>query len=491
MQWYVPYIPSITTAKIANLAAEFYGRQIMFFVTYMFMTAFNAGAAAAPNVTSLLVLRFLAGAFGSSPLTNSGGVIADMFTASDRGFATAVFAVAPFLGPSLGPIIGGFLGVAQGWRWVLGLTAIFTGIVWLVCSFVVPETYGPVLLRRRASMLSKLTGKVYISKLDAHERKTMPQQFKAALLRPWVLLFNEPIVLLTALYMAILYDTLYILIAAFPIVFGLGRGWSAGVAGLPFIGIAGGMLVAVAFAMYDNQRYRAIVVAHDGAAPPEARLPPGIIGSVLLPIGLFIFAWTNGPEIHWIVPVLAGAIFASGLVLVFLSLLNYLIDSYVVFAASVLAANSVMRSLFGAAFPLFTSNMYESLGIHWASTIPAFLALACMPFPFLFYRYGAAIRRRCKWAAEAAAVLERMRSQRKIQAAAQAKRAASTAGGRSVSVRSYVRSEAPQLRWTLSDLRWVNEDEESDDEAELGSVMSEDMTVFRLSRIPYFPSLTL
>ena len=129
-------------------------------------------------------------------------------------------------------------------------------------------------------------------------------------------------------------------------------------------------------------------------------------------LGLFWFAWTNGPSVHWVVSIIASGFFATGLVLVFLSLMNYLIDSYVMFAASVLAANSVIRSLFAAAFPLFTTYMYENLGIHWASSIPAFLSLACMPFPYLFWRYGAAIRSKCKFAAEAAQVLERMRSHR-------------------------------------------------------------------------------
>lgn len=90
--------------------------------------------------------------------------------------------------------------------------------------------------------------------------------------------------------------------------------------------------------------------------------------------------------------------------------MNYLIDSYVIYAASVLAASAVIRSLFGAAFPLFTTYMYKDLGVHWASSIPAFLSLACMPFPYLFWRYGATIRAKCKYAAEAASVLERMRS---------------------------------------------------------------------------------
>ena len=84
--------------------------------------------------------------------------------------------------------------------------------------------------------------------------------------------------------------------------------------------------------------------------------------------------------------------------------------SDVIFAASVLAANSILRSLFGAIFPLFTTYMYRDLGNHWASSVPAFLALACVPFPFLFYKYGARIRAKCEFAAEAARVLDMMRS---------------------------------------------------------------------------------
>lgn len=59
---------------------------------YMALTAFNAGAAGAQNIQTLLILRFFAGTFGSSPLTNSGGVIADMFSAKGRGLANAIFA---------------------------------------------------------------------------------------------------------------------------------------------------------------------------------------------------------------------------------------------------------------------------------------------------------------------------------------------------------------------------------------------------------------
>lgn len=415
--------------------SELYGRQRTFFVSYMALSAFSAGAAGSQNIATLIILRFFAGAFGSSPLTNAGGVIADMFKADQRGVAFSIFAMAPFLGPALGPIAGGFLGESKGWRWVEGLIAIFTGVVWILSSVVYPETYAPVLLRQRANALSKKTGQVYISRLEAGQpAKSIGDQLKVSLLRPWQLLIMEPIVLLISLYMAIIYGTLYMCFAAFPIVYQEGRGWSPGIGGLAFIGIAIGMTLSTVGSMLDNKRYlRAAAKSPDGNAPPEARLPPAILGSILIPIGLFWFAWTNGPSVHWIVSIIGSIWFASGIVLVFLSLMNYLVDSCkfsfplslcvwvcvqsrlileldVVFAASALAASSVLRSLFGAAFPLFTTYMYENLGVHWASSIPAFLALACVPFPALFYKYGDRIRAKCKYASEAAAVLTKMRA---------------------------------------------------------------------------------
>ncbi|BAE65553.1 unnamed protein product [Aspergillus oryzae RIB40] len=389
--------------------SELIGRQIVFFVSYGALAFFCAGAAGAQNSWTLIILRFFAGSFGSSPLTNAGGVIADIFPAEERGLATSLFAGAPFLGPTLGPVIGGFLGENAGWRWVQGFLATFTGLIWIVESLLVPETYAPLLLRKRAARLTTLTGKVHRSKLELERGKvTMTSAFGAALLRPWILLFAEPIVLLLSTYMAIIYGTLYMLFDAFPIVFQQLRGWSEGVGSLPFLGVMIGMMLAVALNMYDNKRYVAIHKAHHGFAPPEARLPPTMLGSIAIPIGLFWFAWTNAPPVHWIVSIIAAAPFGFGMVLVFLNIMSYLIDAYTIYAASVLAANSIIRSCFGAGFPLFTTYMYRNLGVHWASCIPAFLALACVPFPFVFYKYGAVIRRKCKYAAEADDFMRRL-----------------------------------------------------------------------------------
>ena len=213
--------------------SELYGRQILFVSTYFALAAFNAGAAGAQNIQTLLVIRFLAGAFGSSPLTNAGGQIADMFGADLVGLAMSLFVAAPFVGPALGPIIGGFLAETVGWRWVEGFLAIFTGAMWLLGTLVIPETYAPTLLKKRAQKLSCISGKVYKSKLEMEKGAAdVKKVFARSLGRPWVLLFFEPIVLLLAIYMAIVYGTLYMFFAAFPIVYQEQRGWSEGMSAM-------------------------------------------------------------------------------------------------------------------------------------------------------------------------------------------------------------------------------------------------------------------
>ncbi|KAE8368035.1 major facilitator superfamily domain-containing protein [Aspergillus caelatus] len=390
--------------------SEFIGRQYPFIVSFGAMTVFLAGCAGAQNIQTLLVLRFLAGTAGSSPLTNAGGVISDMFQAEQRGLALCLFAAAPFMGPAIGPVIGGFLGMNAGWKWVEGFLAALSGMLWIMMTCFVPETYAPVLLRQRAKRLSQKTGMIYRSKLDVENEGSVSlrRMFATSLMRPWVLLFREPIVFMLSIYIAIIYGALFMMFAAFPIVYQRGRGWNQGVGGLAFMGIAVGMIVGTIYTIPDNRRYMRTVKRYGGFAPPESRLPPVMLSAVCIPVGLFWFAWTNSPSIHWMASIAAGVPFGCGIVLLYLGIMGYLIDSYTIFAASVLAANAVLRSLFGGIFPLFTTYMYDGLGIHWASSIPAFLTVACMPFPFIFYRYGEAIRKRCPYSAQSEVYMRKL-----------------------------------------------------------------------------------
>lgn len=356
--------------------SELYGRQVIYFITYGLTTLFAGATIASPNIATLLVLRFLSGAFGSSAISNAGGVVSDMYTARDRGLATIAFIGAPFLGPSLGPITCDFLAVSKGWKWVQGLTTIFNGVVFLVGIFLIPETYSPVLLQKRAAKLSKMTGAVYKSRLDVEQgHQAASQVFTKTMVRPWILLFLEPIVLLLSIYMAIsrnekllssylsvakltiwppswftlVYGTMYMEFAAFPIVFEEARHWPQSTSGLSFVGMMMGQILGCAYSILDDGRYKKLAdrPRHD-RPPPEARLIPAMVGAVTLPIGLFWFAWTNFPRIHWIVCQIGTVLFGFSHVSIFLSVVNYLVDGYTVYAASALAGNAVIRALFGA-----------------------------------------------------------------------------------------------------------------------------------------------
>jgi MFS family permease len=85
--------------------SEVLGRRKLFIGTYILFTIFNGGVIASQNIWTLIILRFLAGTAGSSPLTNAGGTVADVFSAGERGLGMAIFAAAPFAGPAVGPIV--------------------------------------------------------------------------------------------------------------------------------------------------------------------------------------------------------------------------------------------------------------------------------------------------------------------------------------------------------------------------------------------------
>ncbi|KIX09386.1 uncharacterized protein Z518_00465 [Rhinocladiella mackenziei CBS 650.93] len=375
--------------------SEAMGRRDVQHVALIFYTMWTAVCIAAQNIWTLIIFRFFCGVLGSAVFVIPGGQVADLFESEQRGVAISIYAAAPFLGPTLGPLVGGFL--AEGRRMAVGHGS--AGI-----------TYAPVLLRRRAQLLSTVTGKSYMTQIDMEHPLVLSEVVRRSLVRPWALLFREPVVFLFTIYMGVVYGTLYLCFAAFPIVFQQGYGWNAGQGGLAFLGIMVGMLIGVAIIVFDNKRYARLHREAGGSAPPETRLPPVILGGAFTIIGLAWFAATNDPGVHFIVPILAGVPFGAGFLLVFMSSTNYLIDSYVIFAASVLAANSILRSTFGAVFPLFTIYMYRDLGVHWASAVPGFIALACFPFPIIFYQYGHIVRRQCQYSAQAARYLDSLQS---------------------------------------------------------------------------------
>ncbi|KAI9282911.1 MFS multidrug transporter [Umbelopsis sp. AD052] len=379
--------------------SEILGRKIIYVTTLGFAVIFIIPCALAKNIGTLLVCRFIDGIAFSAPMTLVGGSLADLWRTEERGVPMAAFSAAPFIGPAIGPLIGGFIGDNLGWRWLYWMTLILSGAIYIVLVTTVPETYAPTILARRAAKLRKETGdETYVTEQDL-DKRPLGQRMKVFLIRPFQLLFGELIVLLISLYMSVLYGLLYMFFVAYPIVFQEGKHWSASDTGLMFIPLAIGVLCSAAAAPLVNKHYLWVSkTKYNGKPPAEVRLYPMMVSCWLVPIGLFIFAWTSYPQLSWWGPAIGGLPVGFGFIFLYNSANNYMVDSYQHLAASALAAKTFIRSFWGASTVLFTTQMYHRMGYQWASTFLAFLALLCCAIPFLFFIYGARIRAYSKYA---------------------------------------------------------------------------------------------
>ncbi|KAH8681207.1 multidrug resistant protein [Xylariales sp. PMI_506] len=377
--------------------SEVYGRRVIYGSTLLIAVVFIIPCAVAKNIGTLLVCRAIDGIAFSAPMTLVGGTLADLWKNEERGVPMAAFSAAPFIGPAIGPLVGGYLSVA-GWRWLYWIQLILAGIVWILITFTVPETYAPTILARRAAKLRKETGdETHVTEQDL-DRRSLGERMRIFLVRPLQLLFQELIVFLISLYMSVLYGLLYMFFVAFPIIYQEGKGYSAGTTGLMFIPVAVGVLLSAACAPFVNKHYVSIVHKHNGKPPAEYRLIPMMFSCWFIPIGLFIFAWTSFPETSWAGPAMGGFPIGFGFIFLYNSANNYLVDSYQHLAASALAAKTCIRSFWGAAVVLFTIQMYHRLGYEWAGSLLAFISLACCAIPFCFWKWGAQIRARSKYA---------------------------------------------------------------------------------------------
>ncbi|KII88762.1 hypothetical protein PLICRDRAFT_176307 [Plicaturopsis crispa FD-325 SS-3] len=383
--------------------SELYGRRIVFLCAYLSFALMNIGGGLGTNIATLLACRLLAGIFGASMLTNAGGSVTDVWSPRERGAATAAYSYATFIGPVFGPIIGGFVAADPHlkWRFNFWIIIIFSAVNWILSLFNMSETYGPVLLRRRARKLQKQSGGIvhYISHYDLTRSTNLLEVLRINFSRPFVFFLTEPIVTLLAVYMSMSYAFMYAFFAAFPIVFQEHRHFTPGQGGLTFLGIGVGTMIGTSTVPLQTRFYaRAIEKSSTGRAPPEARLPGPMVGAVLLPVSLFWLAWTTEPSVHWIVPVLSGVPFGIGTVLILQGVIAYFMDAYGIYFSSAVAAGIVLRSLCAAAFPLFTPPMFDKLGDQWSCSVFAFVSLLCTPMPFLFWKFGRKIRNKSKWA---------------------------------------------------------------------------------------------
>jgi hypothetical protein len=184
------------------------------------------------------------------------------------------------------------------------------------------ETYGPVLLERKAKRLRKETGNMNLkSKLDIG--LTAKDLFWFSIARPTKLLLFSPVVLFLSIYVAITYAYLYMFFTTITEVFETQYHFRADLSGLAFLGIGCGQFFGQFVYSYiagrTYKKYEAL-----NAVKPEQRLHSMMIGAVIIPISLFWYGWAVQANSQWMNPIVATGFFSMGLLFIWVSIrLNF------------------------------------------------------------------------------------------------------------------------------------------------------------------------
>ncbi|KAL1858190.1 hypothetical protein Daus18300_010072 [Diaporthe australafricana] len=383
-----------TGSLVVAPMSELFGRRPVYLVCLLVSTLLVIPCALATSLAEIIVVRFFGAVFGSVMICNGAGTINDISTEDNRARFMSWWSIAPLNGPVTGPLIGGYVAQYLGWRWDNWIVLILTSVAVLTMT-TVSETYVPQILKQKAARRRKEeSDERYWCQYDS--KKSTAQLMKVNLSRPFVLSFTEPILWFFNIWISVIYGILYLCFVAYPIVFTQQRGWGPGQTGLSFIGIGIGTLVAI----FLEPLWRKIINSHakdpeTGRVSPEASASIMCIGAVLTPIGQLGFSLTCVPTtIHWAIPIAFGIPFGCGNTLCFIYGSNYLAGAYGYFAASALAGNAVMRSIFGATLPLAGAKMYEAMTPRMAGVFLALLEFILIPIPWAFYRRGQRIRMR-------------------------------------------------------------------------------------------------
>ncbi|KAG1741333.1 multidrug resistance protein 4 [Suillus lakei] len=373
--------------------SEVYGRVWVLHLANLFFLVFNLGCAFAPNTTSFLIFRFLAGFAGSAPVACGGGVVSDLFSERDRAPAMALYYVGPLIGPVAGPIMGGFIAESVGVQYDFYVVVAMCGVGAVLGIPFLRESYAPVIRLRREKIARDLEKAV-----GGHPVLTAHQMNKWAYLwinlkRPVILLTRSFICFILSLYVALIYGIYYLMFATFPSLFSEVYHFSIGIGGLAYTGLGVGFILAtIVSAKLSNKVYLHLAAKNGGNGKPEMRVPALIFGSLFAPVGLLWYGWSAQAKLHFIMPIIGTAIFSFGFMTTFLPIQLYLVDTFT-YAASATAAASTFRSLLGFAFPLFGQQMFAALDYGGGNSLLAGLAIVIgIPFPIWIYYAGESMR---------------------------------------------------------------------------------------------------
>ena len=274
-----------------------------------------------------------------------------------------------------------------------------SGLVLGTVALFLPETFTPIILKWKAAHLRRLTGdNRYAGSIEVRAESFL-SRLTTSLYRPFLLTFSEPIVVLVALYLTVIYIVLFSFLDGYDYIFSEIHHTSERMTGLCFLGIAIGLCIVTPIVPLIYRWAKQNVAAQEAKGienprpTPEFRLWYAMLGgSISIPVSLLWMGWTSDSSISIWSPLLASVFFGYGILCVFISSYQYIIDSYEIYAASALASVTLLRYMASGGAVIFGVPWYKNLGVHYTLTILACFSAMLVPFPYLFYFYGHKVR---------------------------------------------------------------------------------------------------
>ncbi|KAH7372210.1 major facilitator superfamily domain-containing protein [Cadophora sp. MPI-SDFR-AT-0126] len=376
------------------------GRTPIYVWTFVLFVILQVPTGLVDNFAGLLVLRFLAGFFGSPCLATGAATFQDMYAMTKMPHLLAFWAGAVTLGPALAPIVAGFSISAKDWHWFAWEELWLSGPICLMMFISLPETSASNILLRRARRLRKLTNRPNLRSQSEIDQADMTAGDVAydALIKPWQINLLDPAVAFTTVYTALVYGIFYSFFESFPLVFPVIYGFNLGESQLPFLAVVVSLLFCIPPYCYYYYYIVEPRVKISGFGPPEERLIPGLIATFFVPAGLFLFAWTSSHSIHWMAPTIGVFLVMIGCYTIMQAIFLYLPFTYPQYAASLFAANDFARSAFAAGATEFSGPMFHNLGVAKGCSLLGGLTVGCTVLFYCLFFFGANLRKRSRFA---------------------------------------------------------------------------------------------
>ncbi|KAK6214502.1 hypothetical protein LQW54_004223 [Pestalotiopsis sp. IQ-011] len=379
---------------------ELVGRKIVYASAFLCFSLLFIGLALAKDINTIIGLRLLLGLCGCVGTILVGGTFDDMYEPHQRSRPMAMFSFIAIFGTVAAPIYAGFIDQSLGWRWIEGIQGL-ANVPLLILIFVAfPETRGGARLHTRAKQLRKATGdERYVAEDDIYT-PNLKAMLKASSVKAIRMLVTEPVVFAFGLWIAFCWAVVFLFLSVIPITFSEKRGWSEGVSGLPYISLGIGTFLGWVAHHAQMRKYSNLINDPNVKVVPEHRLYGAMFGAIWLPIGLFIYSFTQYAFLTWVGPVIGLAPIAFGIFFVFESTYSYTADCYGDSASSAIAGQGLMRNTLGAVTPLFASAFFHNVGSQYAGLILALFGTFLSTIPFVMFKYGHLLRARSKLAKE-------------------------------------------------------------------------------------------